>query len=79
REIFAFVKDIEEYTGQTMDYMRHMIIEYVRTYYGYDERISLSNCTRTQASQIIEATIDCTFDYDIPHSYKTNDLLKQGK
>ena len=41
RKIFALVKDIEEYTGQPMDYMRHMFIEYVRTYYGYDERISL--------------------------------------
>ena len=65
RKIFALVKDIEEYTGQPMDYMRHMFIEYVRTYYGYDERISLSNCT--------------TFYNDIPLSYKTSDLLKQDK
>ncbi|HHE7641721.1 TPA: putative HNHc nuclease, partial [Staphylococcus aureus] len=61
RKIFALVKDIEEHTGQPMDYMRHMFIEFVRTYYGYDERISLSNCTRTQASQIIEETLDWTF------------------
>ncbi|MFB2031068.1 putative HNHc nuclease [Staphylococcus aureus] len=79
RKIFALVKDIEEYTGQPMDYMRHMFIEYVRTYYGYDERISLSNCTRTQASQIIEATLDWTFYNDIPLSYKTSNLLKQDK
>lgn len=79
RKIFALVKDIEEYTGQPMDYMRHMFIEYVRTYYGYDERISLSNCTRTQASQIIEATLDWTFYNDIPLSYKTSNLLKRDK
>ncbi|HGO3172708.1 TPA: putative HNHc nuclease, partial [Staphylococcus aureus] len=79
RKIFALVKDIEEHTGQPMDYMRHMFIEYVRTYYGYDERISLSNCTRTQASQIIEATLDWTFYNDIPLSYKTSNLLKQYK
>ncbi|EGQ3642007.1 hypothetical protein NRV38_000632 [Staphylococcus pseudintermedius] len=79
RKIFALVKDIEEHTGQPMDYMRHMFIEYVRTYYGYDERISLSNCTRTQASQIIEITLDWTFHNDIPLSYKTSNLLKQDK
>ncbi|HGL5412993.1 TPA: putative HNHc nuclease, partial [Staphylococcus aureus] len=79
RKIFALVKDIEEHTGQPMDYMRHMFIEFVRTYYGYDERISLSNCTRTQASQIIEATLDWTFYNDIPLSYKTSNLLKQDK
>lgn len=79
RKIFALVKDIEEYTGQPMDYMRHMFIEYVRTYYGYDEHISLSNCTRTQANQVIEVILDWVFHNDIPLNYKTSDLLKQDK
>ncbi|EXO06451.1 hypothetical protein W327_02793 [Staphylococcus aureus DAR5848] len=79
RKIFALVKDIEEYTGQPMDYMRHMFIEYVRTYYGYDKSISLSDCTRMQANQIIEVTLDWIFHNDIPLSYKTSDLLKQDK
>ncbi|WKU13008.1 putative HNHc nuclease [Staphylococcus devriesei] len=79
RKIFALVKDIEAHTGQPMDYMRHMFIEYVRTYYGYDKRISLSDCTRTQASQIIEVTLDWIFYNDIPLAYKTSDLLKQDK
>ncbi|UXR68992.1 putative HNHc nuclease [Staphylococcus sp. IVB6246] len=79
RKIFALCNDIEAHTGQPMDYMRHMFIEYVRTYYGYDERISLSNCTRMQASQIIEITLDWTFHNDIPLSYKTSNLLKQDK
>ncbi|WP_105995745.1 putative HNHc nuclease [Staphylococcus agnetis] len=79
RKIFALVKDIEEHTGQPMDYMRHMFIEYVRTYYGYDERISLSNCTRTQANQVIEVILDWVFHNDIPLNYKTSDLLKQDK
>ncbi|NJI13709.1 hypothetical protein BU591_01025 [Staphylococcus agnetis] len=79
RKIFALVKDIEEYTGQPMDYMRHMFIEYVRTYQGYDERISLSNCTRTQANQIIEVILDWVFHNDVPLNYKTSDLLKQDK
>lgn len=79
RKIFALVKDIEAHTGQPMDYMRHLFIEYVRTYYGYDKRISLSDCTRTQASQIIEVTLDWIFHNDIPLAYKTNDLLKSDK
>lgn len=79
RKIFALVKDIEEHTGQPMDYMRHMFIEYVRTYYGYDNPISLSNCTRTQASQIIDITLDWVFENGIPLSYKTSELLKGDK
>ncbi|OSP20403.1 putative HNHc nuclease [Staphylococcus agnetis] len=79
RKIFALVKDIEEYTGQPMDYMRHMFIEYVRTYYGYNKRISLSDCTRTQANQVIEVILDWVFHNDIPLNYKTSDLLKQDK
>lgn len=79
RKIFALVKDIEAHTGSPMDYMRHLFIEYVRTYYGYDKRISLSDCTRTQASQIIEVTLDWIFHNDIPLAFKTSDLLKSDK
>ncbi|MBV5138484.1 putative HNHc nuclease [Staphylococcus chromogenes] len=79
RKIFALVKDIEQHTGQPMDYMRHMFIECVRTYYGYDNPISLSNCTRTQASQIIDITLDWVFENGIPLSYKTSELLKGDK
>ena len=79
RKIFALVKDIEAHTGSPMDYMRHLFIEYVRTYYGYDKRISLSDCTRTQASQIIEVTLDWIFHNDIPLTFKTSDLLKSDK
>lgn len=79
RKIFALVKDIEAHTGSPMDYMRHLFIEYVRTYYGYDKRISLSDCTRTQESQVIEVTLDWIFHNDIPLNYKTSDLLKSDK
>ena len=79
RKIFALVKDIEAHTGQPMDYMRHLFIEFVRTYNGYDKHISLSDCTRTQANQIIEVTLDWIFHNNIPLAYKTSDLLKQDK
>lgn len=79
RKIFALVKDIEAHTGQPMQYMREMFQNYVSFLYGYDKRISLSNCSRTQANQIIEVTLDWIFHNDIPLAFKTSDLLKQDK
>ncbi|PTK82038.1 hypothetical protein BUZ25_02305 [Staphylococcus haemolyticus] len=79
RKIFALVKDIEAHTGQPMQYMREIFQNYVSFLYGYDKRISLSNCSRTQANQIIEVTLDWIFHNDIPLAYKTSDLLKQDK
>ncbi|HEB2225318.1 TPA: hypothetical protein RY742_002725 [Staphylococcus aureus] len=79
RKIFALCNDIEAHTGQPRDYMRYLFQEYVTVLYGYDKSISLSDCTRMQASQIIEATLDWTFHNDIPLSYKTSDLMKQDK
>ncbi|HDG8346580.1 TPA: hypothetical protein PBS48_002663 [Staphylococcus aureus] len=79
RKIFALCNDIEAHTGQPRDYMRYLFQEYVTVLYGYDKSISLSDCTRMQANQIIEVTLDWTFHNDIPLSYKTSDLLKQDK
>lgn len=79
RKIFALVKDIEAHTGQPMQYMREMFQNYVSFLYGYDKRISLSNCSRTQANQIIEVTLDWIFHNNIPLNYKTSDLLKNDK
>lgn len=79
RKIFALCNDIESHTGQPREYMREMFQDYVTFLYGYDKRISLSDCTRTQASQIIEVTLDWIFHNDIPLAYKTSDLLKQDK
>ncbi|EHJ08402.1 putative HNHc nuclease [Staphylococcus simiae] len=79
RKIFALCNDIEAHTGQPRDYMRYLFQEYVNVLYGYDKPISLSDCTRTQAGQVIEVTLDWIFDNDIPLSYKTSDLLKEDK
>ena len=79
RKIFALCNDIESHTGQPREYMREMFQDYVTFLYGYDKRISLSNCTRTQASQIIEVTIDWIFANGIILAYKTSDLLKGDK
>lgn len=79
RKIFALCNDIESHTGQPRDYMRYLFMDYVEVLYGYEKSLSLSNCTRTQANQIIEVTLDWIFYNNIPLTYKTSDLLKQDK
>lgn len=78
RKIFALCNDIEEYTGQPREYMRYMFMDYVSFVEGYD-RLSLSNCSRTQANQVIDVTLDWVFYNDVPLNYKTSDLLKNDK
>lgn len=79
RKIFALCNDIESHTGQPREYMRYLFMDYVEVLYGYEKRLSLSGCTRTQANQIIEVTLDWIFHNNIPLAYKTSDLLKQDK
>lgn len=79
RKVFALCNDIEAYTGQPREYMREMFQDYITFLNGYDKRLSLSNCTREQASQIIEVIIDWVFHNNIPLNYKTSDLLKNDK
>lgn len=78
RKIFALCNDIEAHTGQPREYMRYMFMDYVSFVEGYGT-LSLSNCTRTQANQVIEVTLDWVFYNDIPLNYKTSDLLKNDK
>lgn len=78
RKIFALCNDIEEYTGQPREYMRYMFMDYVSFVEGYDG-LSLSNCSRTQAKQVIEVILDWVFYNDIPLNHKTSDLLKNDK
>ena len=61
RLIFALCNDIEDYTGQPRDYMRCLFQDFVTFYYGYDKRVSLSNCTREQSGQVIDAIIEWVF------------------
>lgn len=79
RKIFALVKDIEAHTGQPFEYMREMFQNYVSFLYGYEKRVSLSDCTREQAKQVIEVILDWVFHNNIPLNYKTSDLLKNDK
>lgn len=79
KKIFALCNDIEAHTGQPREYMRYMFMDYVSVLYGYDKTLSLSDCTRSQAKQIIEVTLDWVFHNNIPLNYKTSDLMKEDK
>ena len=79
RKVFALCNDIEGYTGQPREYMREMFQDYITFLNGYDKRLSLSNCSREQARQLIEVILDWVFHNNIPLNYKTSDLLKNDK
>ena len=76
KKIFALMNDIEAHTGQPQDYMRNVFQEYVRVLYAYENRISLADCSRKVAGQIIDIAIEWIFENDIPLKFKTSDLIK---
>ena len=76
RKIFALLNDIYKYTGQPQEDMRQMFQFYLKMIRGY-ETFSLTNCTMTQARELIEIMLEWIFLHDIPLDYKTSDLLKE--
>ena len=79
KKIFALVNDIEAHTGQPRQYMREMFIDFITFLNGYSKRFSLSDCTRKQASELIDVILEWIFINDIPLNYKTSDLMKQDQ
>ena len=79
RKVFALANDIEAHTGQPRDWLREMFQDYVTFLNGYDKRISLSDCTRKQAGELIDVIIEWIFENDIPLRYKTSDLIKNDR
>lgn len=77
KKIFALVNDIEAHTGTPREYMRAMFADYLRVMNDYPERISLSDCSRKTAGELIEIIIQWVFLHDIPLNYKTSDLMKE--
>ncbi|WP_394856764.1 putative HNHc nuclease [Staphylococcus saprophyticus] len=74
RKVFAMVRDIFNHYGQPMDYLRYMFQKQLEFLHGY-EPISLSNCSRGQASELIELILDFIFTHDIPMNKATSDLM----
>ena len=79
KKIFALVNDIEGHTGQPRDWLRLMFQDYVSLIKGYSKRLSLSDCTRKQAGELIDVILEWVFQNDIPLNYKTSDLMKQDQ
>lgn len=79
KKIFALVNDIEGHTGQPRDWLRLMFQDYVTMLKGYSKRLSLSDCTRKQAGELIDVILEWVFINDIPLNYKTSDLMKNDQ
>lgn len=77
-KIFALLNDIYKHTGQPHEDMRKMFMFYLQMIKGY-ELFSLSNCTMSQARELIEIMLEWIFLHDIPLEYKTSDLMKEDR
>ena len=78
RKIFALLKDIYNHFAQPLDYLRYMFQKQLEFLHGY-EPISLSNCSRRQASELIELMLDFIFANNIPIHKATSDLMSNDK
>lgn len=78
RKIFALCNDIEAHTGQPREYMREMFKDYLSFMNGYIN-VSLSDCSRKIASELINLIIMWVFENNIPLNYKTSDMLKNDR
>lgn len=78
KKIFALLNDIYNHTGQPQGDLRSIFQSYLEWMHGY-EAISLSNCSRKIATELIELILEWVFLHDIPLNYKTSDLMKEDK
>ncbi|MBU6132182.1 putative HNHc nuclease [Staphylococcus xylosus] len=78
RKVFAMVRDIFNHYGQPMDYLRYMFQKQLEFLKGY-EPISLSNCSRRQAGELIELILDFIFTNNVPMNKATSDLMSNDK
>ncbi|MEX6346764.1 putative HNHc nuclease [Staphylococcus ureilyticus] len=78
RKVFAMIRDIFNHYGQPMDYLRYMFQKQLEFMKGY-EPISLSNCSRQQASELIELILDFIFANNIPIHKATSELMSNDK
>ncbi|MCY1584427.1 putative HNHc nuclease [Staphylococcus pettenkoferi] len=78
RKIFAMLRDIYDHFAQPIEYLRYMFQKQLEFLNGY-EPISLSNCTRRQASELIELILDFVFEHNIPMRKHTSGLMSNDK
>ena len=77
--IFALVNDIEVATGQEREFMRYYFQDYVQFINGYENKISLSNCSKSVATKIIDTILVFMFKHNIPINYKTSMLMRNDQ
>ena len=78
KKIFAMCRDIELYWGEPVESSRHLFQRQIEIVNGY-EPISLSNCSKKVASELIELIIAFMFHHQIPMTVETSKLLKSDK
>ncbi len=78
KKIFALLNDIYLYTGQPQEDLRQTFQFYLQTMNDY-ELISLSDCSRKIATELIELILEWVFRNNIPLNHKTSDLLKEDR
>ena len=79
KKVFALLNDIEAHTGSPREDMKEMFTDFIVTLNGYSKRLSLSDCTRRQAGELIDVILEWIFINDIPLNYKTSDLMKNDQ
>lgn len=78
KKIFALLNDIERCWGEPVEALRTRFQAELEIMNGYDP-ISLSNCERKVASELIELIIAFMFHHQIPMRRETSELLKEDK
>ena len=77
KKIYAMCRDIEFYTGTPSEYLINMFKNQIKFLNMKDEDISLSNCSRKTANDMIDIIIQFIFTENIPMNHATSDLMKQ--
>lgn len=78
KKIFAMCRDIELYWGEPVEALRQRFQSELEIMNGY-ERISLRDCTRKIASELIELIIAFMFHHQAPMRVETSKLLQGDK
>lgn len=77
KKIYAMCRDIEFYTGTPSEYLINMFKNQIKFLNMKDEDISLSNCSRKTANDMIDIIIQFIFTENIPMNHATSSLMKQ--
>lgn len=78
KKIFALCRDIELHWGEPVEASRQLFQSELAMTNGY-ERISLRNCSKKVASELIELIIAFMFHHQIPMRVETSELLQSDK